>query len=210
MGLILKENIEDECIIGIWNISEEYNELFSKVFLLPEEIEILNSFSNIPRKIEWLSVRVLLREMTGKDHTIQYNGSRKPFIKGNRYNISISHSKSFSSILLSKKKKVGIDLEYMSHRISRIAHKFINDKEVITENEDKRKYHLYIHWCAKEALYKICDKQDINFKSNLTIEPFIPKNKGELNGWVHNKSRTELFKMKYFSIDNYIIVYTIK
>ncbi|NJK86471.1 MAG: 4'-phosphopantetheinyl transferase superfamily protein [Bacteroidales bacterium] len=125
--------------------------------------------------MEWLSVRVLLHELTGKELTIIYNGDRKPFIKGNSYHISISHSKNFSSVLLSRNRKVGIDLEYMSHRIERIAYKFINEKEYI--EDEFRKYHMYIHWCAKEALYKICDKQDINFKENLVIEPFSQRKK---------------------------------
>ena len=81
---------------------------------------------------------------------------------------------------------------------------------MVVNDEDLRRYHLYIHWCAKEALYKICDKQDINFLTNLTIEPFEPTDKGNLKGKVHNKYRAESFPMKYFKLDNYIIVYTIK
>ena len=210
MGLLLKEYIEDDCLLGIWEIKETLDELMSKVNLLPDEQDILNSFGNESRKIEWLSVRVLLGELTEKELTIIYNGNNKPFIKGNTYHISISHSNNFSSILLGRKHKVGIDLEYMSHRISKIAHKFINENEIISEDESLRRYHLYIHWCAKEALYKICDKQDINFLTNLTIEPFEPKDKGTLTGLVHNDYRSDAFKLNYFTIDNYIIVYTIK
>ena len=66
--------------------------------------------------------------------------------------------------------------------LASIAHKFINENDVITADEEQRKYHLYIHWCAKEALYKICDKQDINFRDNLTIEPFEPMERGVLTG----------------------------
>lgn len=210
MALLLREYIADDCLMGIWNITESYDELKSKVNLSPEEIAILSSFSNHSRKMEWLSVRVLLRELTGKELTIIYNGHRKPFIKGNTYHISISHSKNFSSVLLSRSKKVGIDLEFMSHRIERIAHKFINEKKEFIENNGQRKFHLYVHWCAKEALYKICDKQDINFKENLMITPFNPGEKGELKGTVRNRYRTEVFDLHYFTLDNYVIVYTVK
>jgi phosphopantetheinyl transferase len=145
-------------------------------------LETLDRFNFEPRKLEWLSVRVLLNAMTNKDLTIVYNGNHKPFIKGNHYFISIAHSRDLTSILLSREKKVGIDLEYMSHRIGSIEHKFINAYDRITSDEEQRKYHIYIHWCAKEALYKICDKQDINFKDNLTIEPFEPMENGVLLG----------------------------
>ena len=208
MGLIIKEHIDNDCLLGIWEITEDYDSLFSKLSLLPEELNILNNFKNPLRKIEWLSVRVLLNEITKKNLSIIYNGSRKPFVKDSSYNISISHSRNLTSILLSEKRKVGIDLEYMSHRISKIASRFINDDEFISENEYENKFHLYIHWCAKEALYKICDKQDINFKKNLTIESFKPGHKGLLYGRVNNNYINERFRLSYFTVDNYIIVWT--
>ncbi len=210
MGLLIKEYIEEDCLLGIWDINEPLDDLISKVTLQPDELELLSNFGNESRKMEWLSVRVLLRELTDKELTIIYNGNNKPFIKGNTYHISISHSYKLSSVLLSRSRKVGIDLEYMSHRIHKIAHKFINEEEVVVSDDNLRRYHLYIHWCAKEALYKICDKQDINFLTNLTIDPFEPMDRGELKGKVHNSYRAESFRMKYFKLDNYIIVYTIK
>jgi 4'-phosphopantetheinyl transferase EntD len=98
----------------------------------------------------------------------------------------------------------------MSHRIASIYDKFINERDVVTQDEETKKYHLYIHWCAKEALYKICDKQDINFRDSLTIEAFQPQEKGKLLGWVQNRSRNEVFPMNYFCLGNYVIVWTCK
>jgi 4'-phosphopantetheinyl transferase len=209
MAIIMNEHFES-CQLGIWKITEDFNTLRSSVKLTREELETLERFTHLPRKIEWLSVMVLLNAMTDLELSIYYNRNRKPFIKEESYLISISHSRDLTSILLSKEKRVGIDLEYMSHRIGNISDRFINKQEVITEDIEQRKYHLYIHWCAKEALYKICDKQDINFKETLTIEPFEPVEKGELNGWVRNRSRNELFKMNYFSLGNYVVVWTSK
>jgi 4'-phosphopantetheinyl transferase len=210
MGIIHNEKMDCGCQLGIWKITENYDNLISRVILTREELDTLDTYNYPPRKLEWLSVRVLLNEMTGKELSIGYNGNHKPYIVGNTYYISISHSRDLTSILLSHEKKVGIDLEYMSHRISSIAHKFINEKEAITTDEEKRKYHMYIHWCAKEALYKICDKQDINFSGNLTIEPFEPNDKGKLTGWVHNRMRNELFNLNYFTIGNYVVVWSCK
>src|SRR3990172_1058809 len=178
MAIIMNEQLECGCQLAIWKITENLDNLKSRITLCPDELETLERFSYTPRKLEWLSVRVLLNEMTGKELSIIYNGNRKPFIKGNSYYISISHSRDLTSILLSREKRVGIDLEYMSHRISSISHRFINLNDRVTPDEERKKYHLYIHWCAKEALYKICDKQDINFKDNLTIEPFDPLERG--------------------------------
>jgi len=210
MAIIKNESFECGCQLGIWKITEDFNTLRSRLKLTREELDTLERFTHMPRKIEWLSVRVLLNEMSGNQLSIQYNGNRKPFIKGNSYYISISHSRDLTSILLSSKRKVGIDLEYMSHRIGNISDRFINSSESVTGDDEQRKYHLYIHWCAKEALYKICDKQDINFRDNLTIEEFQPQEEGWLNGWVKNKSRNELFRLNYFNLGNYVVVWTCK
>jgi len=210
VALILNENLESECQLGIWEIKEDYLNLLNRLTLLPEEMKVVEKFRNYDRKLEWLSVRVLLNEMTQQDLTITYNGKRKPYVKENLYNISISHSKDLTAILLSQKKRVGIDMEFMSHRIGRIAHRFINSDEIITEDNELNKYHMYIHWCAKEALYKICDKQDIQLKENITIEPFFPKPKGTLSGWVRNRFWNDLFVLEYLKIDNYVVVWSSK
>ena len=98
----------------------------------------------------------------------------------------------------------------MSHKISNISFKFINEQELITDDPEFSRYHLYIHWCAKEALYKICDKQDINFKENLTIFPFHPKNEGQIKGRVLNIHGIEDFNLFYSKYNNYTIVWTCK
>ena len=98
----------------------------------------------------------------------------------------------------------------MSSNIAAIAFKFINRKEKISKDSDNRRYHLYIHWCAKEALYKICDKEGISLRKNITIEPFELKESGEIKGEVHTDKINERFDLHYFKYDNYAIVWTKK
>ena len=209
MGVIVKKET-NECLLGIWEIKEDFDSLFSRLRLESNEIATLESFKNESRKIEWLSVRALINEMTGKDSRIIYNEFHKPFLKGNSFHISISHSHKLTSILMSKTKKVGIDLEFMSHEIAGISRKFINHQELITSDPAMKRYHLYLHWCAKEAMYKICDKQDINFKENLSIIPFEPKQDGFLKGRVLNIHGVEDFQIRYENMDGYAITWTCK
>jgi len=196
--------------MGLWKIEEKFDTLLSMVTLDESEIDTLYHFKNDLRQLEWLSVRALLNNLTGKDSRIIYNEEHKPFLYDGSYNISISHSQNFTSILLSKHMKVGIDLEYMSHRINKIAHKFINRHESITCDKSLEQLHLYIHWCAKEALYKICDKKDINFKENLTIKPFDIDATGTIMGIHHNNDIYEEYVLNYLVMDNYVIVYCFK
>jgi len=211
MGLLVNREIENGCRLGLWKITEDYDTLFNMTHLSEEDLRRLDTFKNLNRKIESLSVRALLQQMINPSARIVYREqSRKPYLEDGSYNISVSHSRTLTSILLGKDKRVGVDLEYMSHDIERLSHMFINKQEKITENPLTRREHFYIHWCAKEALYKICDKVDIIFQEHLIIKPFEVDTQGEIVGIVHNDSRNEEFRMHYSLKDNYVWVYCAK
>ena len=210
MGIFLKTEIQPDCLLGVWEITEDYDTLYSLVRLDKAERARLESFRSLSRKLEWLSVRALIKSMKGDNSKITYNADNKPFINGGRANISISHSRNLTAILVSPDKRVGIDLEYMSGKISRLGHKFMNIKEVLTSNAEEKKFHLYLHWCAKEALFKICDKQDVNFKEGITILPFEPSDNGFIRGHVVNSAGEEIFDLEYLHHENYALVWSCK
>ena len=210
MGVFLKTEILPDCHLGVWEITEDFDTLYGMVNLVAVEKAKLDSFRNISRKIEWLSVRALVKTMLGKDTRILYNAENKPFVRGNTHNISITHSNNLTAVIIGKDKRVGIDLEFMSGKISKVANKFINDRENIISDPELSKFHLYLHWCAKETLYKICDKQDINFKDGITIAPFQPDEHGHMKGQVINGNGEEDFEMEYLQHDNYALVWCVK
>jgi len=195
MGCITKHYLNEYSILGVWKIEEDLNTLLELVILDPEEKKKYKSFRSTSRKLEFLSVRALLAEIIGNDASIVYN-------KNNKHRLT--------AILLSTNEKVGIDLEYMSSNISAFSFKYMNRKEKVTKDPELRKYHLYIHWCAKEALYKICDKEGISIRNNITIEPFDLHEAGEIKGKVHTDKINESFFLYYSRYDNYSIVWTKK
>ncbi|HEY5470337.1 MAG TPA: 4'-phosphopantetheinyl transferase superfamily protein [Bacteroidales bacterium] len=210
MGCITKHYLNEFSILGVWKIEEDLETLLSLVALDIEEKKKYKGFMSNSRKLEFLSVRALLAELIGKETSIVYNKNNKPFLKDGSRFISISHSHKLTAILLSTNEKVGIDLEYMRSNISTLAFKFLNRREKITKENNNRRYHLYLHWCAKEALYKICDKEGINFRDNITIEPFQLNESGEIKGQVHTNKINESFDLFYSKYDNYAIVWTKK
>lgn len=210
MTCITKHYLNEFSILGVWKIEEDLDTLLEMVILDAEEKKKYKSFASTSRKLEFLSVRALLSELIGKEARIVYNKNNKPFLKDGSRFISISHSHKLTAILLSTNEKVGLDLEYMSTNIAAIAYKFLNRKEKVAKEQEERRYHLYIHWCAKEALYKICDKEGISFKKNLTIEPFKVQESGEIKGHVKTEKINEYFDLYYSKYDNYAIVWTKK
>jgi len=210
MGCISKHYLNEFTILGVWKIEEDLKTLLDMVVLDNGDKKKYKVFASTSRKLEFLSVRALLAELLGKEARIVYNKNNKPFLRDGSRFISISHSNKLTAILLSNNEKVGIDLEYMSTNIGKIAFKFLNRKEKITKEDEKRKYHLYLHWCAKEALYKICDKEGISIKRNITIEPFEVKDSGEIKGKVHTDKINDSFDLFYTRYNNYAIVWTKK
>lgn len=197
-------------MLGVWEITEDYQTLHSMVKLDRKEKARLASFRSETRKLEWLSVRALIKSMKGDRAKITYNAENKPFLNGGSGNISISHSRNLTAILVSPDKRVGIDLEYMSGKISKLGHKFLNSREALTEKKENKKFHLYLHWCAKEALYKICDKQDVNFREGITILPFEPEDNGFIRGHIVNSAGEEDFDLEYLHHENYALVWCCK
>lgn len=210
MAILRIESPDTHCRLAFWRIEEDFVSLRRQLHLTPDEIDLLHSFKSLQRRLEWLSVRRLVRELTHTETYIVYNERRKPFLKGYNGNISISHSHLLTGVLISPIHRVGLDLEYMAHDIGRIAHKFLNQHEYITSDKDQQLLHMYIHWCAKEALYKVCDKQDINFRLNLIIHPFDPVTSGSISGEVNTVGVNEKFDIHYFCENNYVVAYCYK
>jgi phosphopantetheinyl transferase len=210
MGCITKHYLNEFSVLGVWKIEEDINTLLDLVTLDVEDKKRYKGYSSNSRKLEFLSVRALLAELHGKDARIVYNKNNKPFLKDGSRFISITHSHKLTAILTSTNEKVGIDLEYMSSNIAAIAFKFLNRKEKISKDPENKKYHLYLHWCAKEALYKICDKEGISIRRNITIDPFVVNDSGEIKGHVHTDKINESFDLFYSKYDNYTIVWTKK
>jgi 4'-phosphopantetheinyl transferase len=210
MGCITKHYLNENTILGVWKIEEEINTLLEMVVIDDIDKKRFRGFASTSRKLEFLSVRALLSELLGNEARIVYNKNNKPFLRDGSRFISITHSHKLTAILTSVDERVGIDLEYMSSNINAFAFKFLNRKEKITRDNELRKYHLYIHWCAKESLYKICDKEGINFRKDITIEPFEVKDSGEIRGFVRTDRINESFDLFYSKYDNYAIVWTKK
>lgn len=210
MSCISKHYLNENTVLGVWKIEEDIETLLNLAVLDNGDRKRFSSFASNSRKLEFLSVRALLAELLGKDARILYNKNNKPFLRDGSRFISITHSHKLTAILTSINEKVGIDLEYMSSNIGAFAFKFLNRKEKTVKDSDTRKYQLYIYWCAKESLYKICDKEGINFRKDITIDPFEVKESGEIRGNVRTRTINEVFDLWYTKYDNYAIVWTKK
>lgn len=162
--------------VAVWHVTEDYDELLG---LLPDADSVSNEaalrFTSEKRQIEWTAVRVLLYTMLGRQVHIDYNEQGAPLLP--RYeglNISISHTRGYVAVAVSNTDKVGVDVEQIEKvdegqttRVERIKSKFIADDEYADSVIG-----MLLHWSAKESVYKVLGKEDVNFKEDLHVEPF--------------------------------------
>lgn len=173
--LISIEDIADGVRLGLWDFSLD---------------------KTIPRReSEHLAVRELLASMLGyTDFEVEHDSTGKPYIAG--YNISISHTRGFVAVMLSKKYGVGVDIEYQSVRVNRIASRFMR----IDEEADCTWTRL-VTWCAKEAVYKLFSEDNLTYhQMRVTIGT-------DGRAVVENMKRQVPVNVTYRILPEYVLVY---
>lgn len=112
--------------------------------------------------------------------------------------ISISHSKQWYAIQLSKVDEVGVDIQLIKENISEGRSYFVNQEE--EENFDLTILNLNLIWSAKEALYKLKKGKVEHYKDSITI---IKIEGNEIIAHVG----AEIISCGYQVIDDAVLVY---
>ena len=172
MPLYKRIDVNDFTKVLIWKIEEPLTDLLSGVELTQSNNDRINSMRSEIHQRGFASVRQLLKEAGYSDADLIYDEFGKPHLKDGNF-ISITHSFTFSGIIISTKKPVGIDIEMQRDKILKIAHKFTPIEEYKTiANHNALVSKLTIVWGAKESLYKIYGKKKLLFLHHINIEDF--------------------------------------
>jgi len=161
--------------LGLWQMNESPEQLFDLYpHLLPYRSSLDDKYKNDGRKLEFLAIRALMYEMLRVNGASKgllshagdftHNGQGKPLFRG--YHVSISHTKGYAALILSKKSEVAVDIEYMSDRVERIASKFLRKDERAVSLDAK-----LVHWCAKETVFKLFSEENLLFE-DMRVKPF--------------------------------------
>ena len=108
MPLLLKNNVMPGVLLGLWKIDESYEDffiLYPWLDCLRNSIE--NSHKSVQRRCEILAVRLLIREIIDEEVTLFHEKDGRPYLS-NGLNISISHTKGYAVIIVSKSKIVSV------------------------------------------------------------------------------------------------------
>ena len=148
----------DEATIGLWEMVDGEFDSCTDDYLRGAIGEAEKRYKSNARRMEYICERALLKDMmNGRIVNIFHNEDGKPMLN-NGLNISISHTRGYIAIILSETKNVGIDIEYVSDRVEKIASRFMREDESADDIMS-----LLVHWCAKETLYKLFSSEHLDF-----------------------------------------------
>ena len=189
MGLTLIKRQENN-VLGIWKIKESLEEAI-KVYNKPIPLE----FKSKKRQLEYILTRLLLHQID-ENLKILYNEFGAPTLNNNK-NISISHSSDLIAVIISEK-KAAVDIEKISNKPLKIIHKFISNNDSILDN----KMEATLAWSAKEAVYKLHQKGEIDFKKDIIIQKI-----DTIKKQIHTIFQKKNLVLNFQKINNHFLVY---
>lgn len=192
--------------LAIWLSNEPLDDLLSAVQLHPSEKEYYGSLKNEQRQREFLTVRRLLEHLCGQEERIIYDEFGKPRLASGGY-VSITHSKALVGLIVSPVAEVGIDLEAFRPHIAAIAPKFIAQREQAAFGDQLNTETMHLLWGAKEVLFKLYGKGEIDFKKDLFVEPPNVDTKQVIATLTKNEYRLTA-KMQYTLLESFMLVWS--
>lgn len=148
-----------DCGLWLWRSDEPLEELSRCAALAPEDIAAYDAVSSESRRREFLTVRVMAASVLGQSVYHRDNGA--PFLSGDSRRISFSHTSGFVAMALDRK-PVGVDVEVLSRDVSRVADRVFTGEERAVADD-------VTLWCAKEAVYKACGREGVDFRRDIRI-----------------------------------------
>lgn len=138
------------------------------------------------------------------NRNIIYDDNGKPHLEDQSVFVSFSHSHGKMVMIVNEYGHTGIDIEFIRDKVKKIQHKFLNQKELECAANHVEK--LLVYWGAKEALYKVEGKKEVEFIKNIEIEDFEYHEKGIITGYILNDNLKKKYKLQYQKLEDYILV----
>lgn len=203
---LFKEVRDDNAIMGIWKMEENLTELESMYEVKEAEMPVYYAFRNDRRRKEWLTVRILLRTLLGREVEICYHPSGKPYLKDESFFISITHTIGYVGVRLAHH-PVALDMEYYSKRVLHLIPRFVSVEELQYINPDYDVEIALVMWSAKETLFKLFDISDVAFDEHLFVSDLKYGDKGVFKGRVEKDGFYAEVKLQFEIIGELILVY---
>ena len=209
MGLFLKKKLENEATIGVWHITESEEELTQLSATPTDEMEEISFIKSASLRRQRLAVRALLNTLFEEKVYLSHHDNGKPYLENNPVNISITHTDQFVAVILHEDQDCGIDIESLDRDFSAVEKKALSEDEIEDLEDEKRNEQLAIYWCAKEAIFKLLSRYNVDFAEQIEIERFRLRGEGELEATFSAKNEEEEFDLEYITFDRHVLVWVV-
>jgi len=204
MPIFFQQQINENTRLGVWKI-EETEEFFRG------NVPVSRAVTHPHKRLQHLAGRFLLQFLFPDFpyELIEIADTRKPFLPDEQYHFSISHCGDYAAAIVSKEKRVGVDIEIPQEKVTKIIHKFLSENErriFNIESSDPGIELTTVLWSAKEAVFKWYGNGGVDFRQHTqlqehdlaaeTIDCFFALNESQL-------------KIHYHQYDHLVIAWVI-
>jgi len=188
MPVFFQHQINENTRLGVWKIEE--SEAFFK-----GNVPLHRHVTHPHKRLQHLAGRFLLQFLFPDFpyELVQIADTNKPYLPAEQYHFSISHCGDYAAAIVSRDKRVGIDVELTTDKIVKIKDKYLSKEEqhLFTTELLTTDYHLLtLLWSAKESVFKWYGQGNVDFKKHIrllnrqegkeTLDCFFSKNEVEL------------------------------
>ncbi|MXN92855.1 4'-phosphopantetheinyl transferase superfamily protein [Flavobacterium sp. Sd200] len=206
MPLYKSFTINDGTRLLVWKNTESLEDLYAAVKLKDACVLRMSGMKSELHRKAFLGVRMLLQEIGYSDFDLFYDAEGKPHLTDGM-NISITHSYSFSAIIVSRQ-NVGIDMELRREKVITIAEKFLETEFAYLDPTHLTEYvrKLIVLWGVKEAVYKMISRSGLSFKQNIEVPLFLMEDAGGV-AKVDFEEIKEQYPFFFEEIEDFTLVY---
>jgi phosphopantetheinyl transferase len=189
MPIFFQQQIDEATKLAVWEIAEDEG------FFLPH-VPLQRQITHPHKRLQHLAGRYLLQFLFADFpvNLIKIADTRKPYLEDEAYHFSISHCSNYAAAIVSKNKRVGVDIEVPTHKVEKIKHKFLHEEELhwqsVISNEQSAIgvtatqliHQLTLLWSAKEAVFKWWSYGAVDFSEMIRLQPFELQPEGMIVG----------------------------
>ncbi len=128
-----------------------FDEIDSLPPLLEAEVVEIASVKNEKRRREMTLTRRLVKKLLGHGVTVGHRRNGSPYAVGFEGSLSVSHSRDVAAVVYDPDMATGVDVEFPSPALQRVATKFLSRNELQIYTGMAL---LLKAWTIKEAVYK--------------------------------------------------------
>lgn len=208
MPLINIIEVNENIHLAIWKITEDIEFLERKVQFSSEDQIIYHEIHHPAKALEFLVGRMLcfqaFHDLGLPYRPVYRNEFGKPVIPDSEYNISLSHTADYVVVIIAYGIDVGIDIEKPHEKMRKVAPRIVNPQELILC--DDRLIHFSKMWSAKEVLYKLYMKREIDFRQHLFLKP-LDEEWNKMQGIIKKDDYRKECILNFIKLQEYFICF---